>query len=506
MLERVRRLWWRAWREVAGVGSVIALAAGYLSPALKDGGRFGGFDFVIPLTSLGQGSYRHPAFNTLNSDVVSQMNAWNLLDWRQVHAGHFPLWNDLSLLGLPHFLNFESAVLSLPDLVSYTVPIQYAFLVAVFMKLLIAGTGAYLLSRLVGLGPLGASFAGISFMLSGAFANWLTWPLSDVVAWLGWIAAFAILAYRFPGRSRYIVGLGVSVGFCLYGGFPEANIFVALSLVVLVVFFLVARVSAGRRHRNEKGLSVGGLGRVGVGVVAGGLLAMPLLWPGVQVLGLAHRTTESGFPGLPAKSLSLLLAQGYYGLPTGKNPFFLTGSNYYESVSYLGVVMIVLALVALTRWWHHPTVLALGGLSLVALLVAYQTASFHPVQQLLNSVASEVEWLRFRSVLGLPAGILGGLGLETVVRRWRSEAAFALFAAASVLLSVCVIVLERSHVAEAAAAHVRARSLFWPEGLVVLCLLCALVWGTALFLEGQRGAHAHSSFGPRLMALVVGGL
>ncbi|MGH9296803.1 MAG: hypothetical protein ACRDZP_02360, partial [Acidimicrobiales bacterium] len=461
------------WNELGGIASVVALVLAYLSPALKDGGRFGSFDFVIPLTPLGNGLYKGAPFNTLNSDVVSQLSAWNAFDWRQVHAGHFPLWNDLSLLGLPHFLNFESAVLSLPDLVSYAVPLPFAFISAVAVKMLIAGIGTYVFSRVIGLRPLGASFAGISFMLSGAFANWLTWPLSDVLAWTGWIATFAVLAYRWPRRARWVVGLAVSVAFCLYGGFPEADVFVAFLLVLITVVFVARTLLAGR------GLSLGGALRTAVGVAAGIVLSLPLWLPGAQVLSLAHRNTEKGFPGLPARSLSLLFAQGYYGLPTRKNPFFLTGFNYYESVSYVGAVMLVLALVAAVRWWRHPLVTGLCVACLATIVVCYQTKSFHVVQDFLNSLSGRVEWLRFRSVLGFPLGVLAGLGLETVRARSRERAVWLPLTIGT--LGALVVVLELWRRAGgtaggAAARSVRDRSLLWPAVLVLaLVLAVALV-------------------------------
>ncbi|MGO9198779.1 MAG: hypothetical protein ACLQK4_16830 [Acidimicrobiales bacterium] len=514
----------RRWRDLAGVGSVFAMACAYLSPALKDGGRFGSFDFVIPLTSLGKGAYPTPAFNHLNSDVVSQMNAWNLFDWTQIHAGHFPLWNDLSLLGLPQFLNFESAVLSLPDLVSYAVPLRFAFLVAVLVKLLIAGTGAYVLARVLGLRPLGASFAGISFMLSGAFANWLSWPLTDVVGWIGWIAAFAILAYRRHGRFGYILGLAASVAFCLYGGFPEANVFVAVSIAVMAVVFVAASAVAAVARRRSRppdgqasapgGFSLAGLWRATGGAVIGVLLALPLWWPGLQALQFAHRKTEGGFPGLPARSLSLLVAAGYYGLPTQvvdvktsarADVFFLTGWNYYETVSYVGVIMLVLAAVAVVKWWRHPTVVSLAALCVVVLVAAYQMKSFHPVQQFLNTVASQVQWERFRSVLGLPLGLLGGLGLETVLRRWRSRLAFAAFVTATALMVVVVAVLASRPVAGAAQSSVRDRSLIWPAVLVGFCVICAVAWASALVLEARGGSRPsvqrwHQHLAPAVMA------
>jgi len=85
----------------------------FLSPAVVDGGTFGPFDYDTTLTLLGSGLY--PAVHNLsNGDAVSQMISWNALDWRMIHAGHFPLWNDYSGLGMPEFLNFESGVLSFP--------------------------------------------------------------------------------------------------------------------------------------------------------------------------------------------------------------------------------------------------------------------------------------------------------------------------------------------------------------------------------------------------------
>src|SRR5579875_176714 len=517
----------RYWPDVAGVGAVVALACAYLSPALKDGPGFGSFDLVLPLTSLGAGTYRLPAFNRVNSDSVSQMNVWNGLDWRAIHAGQFPLWNGLSLLGLPHFLNFESAVLSLPDLVSYAVPLRFAFLTAVLVKMVIAGTGAYLLARVVGLRPLGASFAGITFMLSGAFANWLAWPLSDVVAWLGWIAAFAILAYTRPGQVRYVAGLAVAVAFCGYGGFPEANVFVAVALVVMAVAVVLwaplwrrwsvpareapgsgpgavlavspagTAATEGPQPANHPHADVAaGIGRVFCGVVAGALLAMPLWFPGVQILAISHRTAEQHFASLPARSLSLLLAQGYYGLPTGRNPFFLTGWNYYESVSYVGVVVVVLALVALVRWWRHPTVVALGACCLVVVLTAYQFGSLHLLGALLGKVAPEVLWARFRSVLGLPVGLLAGIGLETLRGPSRSRRVLLTYAAGTALAAAALVALAlHGDLATPLETSVRERSLIWPFASLAVLVVAGLGY---VATGGRQGAPRAVSALPSL--------
>ena len=89
--------------------TLVTLAVAFVAPALKDGPGFGGFsDLNTTLTALAGGGHGVVHSET-NGDAISQMVSWNALDWRLVHAGHFPLWNDYSVLGMPQFLNFESS-------------------------------------------------------------------------------------------------------------------------------------------------------------------------------------------------------------------------------------------------------------------------------------------------------------------------------------------------------------------------------------------------------------
>jgi hypothetical protein len=524
------------WPDLAGIGSIVLAAFAYLSPALKDGARFGSFDFVLPLTSLGRSQHQAAPFNHLNSDVVSQMNAWNGFDWNQVHAGHFPLWNDLSVLGLPHFFNFESAVLSAPDLVGYLVPLRFAFIVTVLVKLLIAGFGAYFLARVLSVQPLGASFAGISYMLSGAFSSWLSWPLADVTAWLGWILAFAVLVYRYPSRMRYPAGLVVSLAFCLYGGFPEGNVFVGMAVGLLIVVFVGARLVLRRRRREEQlsafrsgedprrrptGLPSHRLSRHGVAALAGsgavaGMLALPLWWPGWQLVSLSHRRGESHFPGLPLHSLTLLVAQGYYGLPTRENSFFLSGWNYYETASYVGIVMLVLAVVAVMRHRRQPTVIALVGLCVAIGLICWQISTgVHPVQSFMSAIVGQVEWGRFRTVLGLPLGLLAGIGLEEVVgvlrystRPAARRSAVSSFAVATAVAGAGVLVLYLLDAGTSAAESVRARSLIWPLVSCVVCVgvLALIVPVSRRFSDHRRDNPGSSTSDPAAARIAVGGV
>jgi hypothetical protein len=452
--------------------TVLVLAAGaFLSPAVVDGTSFGGFDLDTSLTGLGAGLY--PVIhNHGNGDAVSQMISWNALDWRMIHAGHFPLWNDYSGLGMPEFLNFESSVLSLPDLVSYLVPLRDAFLVVVFMKFVIAGTGAYLCARVLALRVPAAMFAGVTFMFSGAFANWVTWPLSDVVAWAGWIAAFVILAYR-TRRGFALLGLALSVAFSVFGGFPEANI---TMLLVLGAFFAaggIASLVVGRP------ISVAGLGRVALGTIAGAALSAPLWLPGLQVLSGSHRETEGLYKGLPLKTLPLLFTQGYFGEPFGgPTTFGLTRWNYYETVAYVGVPALAFGLVALFGR-RRVLVVGLAVAVLVGFAATYEPVSFHPFFSIVNRIGglSQVRFERTRAMTSFAIAMLAAVGFDecwTLVRgRERVRRAWLAFGVTGVVVVAVAIKTVSSTVADPRLAPHR-RALVAPLVLVALLVLVGI--------------------------------
>jgi hypothetical protein len=478
-----RAIWIDARGDVGGIGAVLAAIVAYLSPALKDGTSFGTFDTVLRLTSLGHGLYAGPDYNRTDADVVSQLETWNLFDWRQIHAGHFPLWNPFSLYGLPQFANFQSSVLSLPDLISYAMPARYAWLTVVFLKLLIAGTGTYVFARVIGLGVAASSFAGITYLLSGGFTADLSWPFTDVLAWVGWIAAFAVLTYRWRGRARYVIGLAVASAFSIYGGFPEANAYTALFLAVAGLVIVACLVLRGNR------VLVGGLVRIGAGLGSGILLAMPLLLPGVQYAVNAHRQTETIFEAVPGKAILGLVAPGIDGLPIRGSTWLLAGTNFYETVSYVGIVVVVLAIVAIVAIPRHPMVLglAIGAAALVA--TSYEIGNFHPLVDLLKSSGlGTVIWRRSRLLIGFPLGILAATGLETLLRSHGKGRAPAAFAVASLVACGAVIWLW-VYAASGATARIRSiesQALIWPTALTAACVITA---GLVLKAGRVHGAH-----------------
>jgi len=224
-LKRRGFAWLSSYRDLLGLCWIGLFALLYLSPVLKDGPAFGPADLGRGLSVLTHLLSDPPTHNNINGDIINQGIAWNTFSYQLIHQGHFPLWNPLSGNGSPQaFLNFESAVLALPSLLGYLVPLSVSFLVTVAAKLLIAGLGTYWCCRVLRAGPLAATLGGTTFMLSGAFSGWLGWSISGVYCFSGLALAGLICCYRSSRRTGPVLLLAAVVAFSIYAGFPEAEI------------------------------------------------------------------------------------------------------------------------------------------------------------------------------------------------------------------------------------------------------------------------------------------
>ena len=251
-------------------------------------------------------------------DHVSQYIPWTAMAWTQVHHGFLPLWNPYSGLGTPLAFNWQSATFSLPMLVGYMVPLNYAYTVEVIATMVIAGTGVYVLGRVLRLGVIGCVFAATVFELSGPLMAWLGWPQTSTFAWAGWLFAATLIVVRGGKRVRNIALLAVIVALAIYAGFPEGLVLLGMSLSV---FCLVLLGSWGLSIRRF-GLILRPVVDLTLGTVAGAALGAPLALPALQLSSGSSRAAPSALPGfhsaLPVHDMLNVVFDGFYGLPTSQ--------------------------------------------------------------------------------------------------------------------------------------------------------------------------------------------
>ena len=143
-----------------------------MAPALGHGMALGPYDWLTQFgLSQTAATSIHPTFAF---DQIREFIPWTTLAWTQVHHGQLPLWNPYSAMGMPLAFNWQSGTFGLPMLVGYLLPLKLAYTGSVLVTIVVAGTGAYALGRVVGLRPHGGG-AGRHHLRIRAGPSCCTW-------------------------------------------------------------------------------------------------------------------------------------------------------------------------------------------------------------------------------------------------------------------------------------------------------------------------------------------
>lgn len=465
---RVGRLPWV--RHTLAVLWIVAAALAVLGPALAHGPFLGAFDWLSKYgLSAHAGVVLH---NRTNGDQIDTMMPWMDLAWTQVHHGQLPLWNPYNGLGMPLTFNWQSAPFSVPSIAGYLVPMRYAYDTAMLVTLVIAGTGTYVLGRVLHLCTLACIAAATMFELSGPLVGWIGWPHASVMAWAGWVFAAALMVVGGRHRARDVAFLALVLALSLYAGQPEIAIILALSLAVFLGVLLVMQ---GVQSKPVLRPIVDLL----LAAIAGTALAAPLVLPAAQVTALSVRNTIGRGQALPARDLMHVISQGFNGLPFAGDQVFSDPMFFSEAAAYVGVIAVVLAVLAVAVRWRNPAVAALAAVAVVMAAIVFVP----PVASLMNSLPGigKVLWQRTLLPMAFAIAVLAGVGTDALVRgaevqavrRWLGLG----FAVAAVLLG-SVFIFGRGHL-PALEATDRTSSLTWPivqtaTGLLVVGILAYL--------------------------------
>jgi hypothetical protein len=486
---RRRRALWHA----ASVVWLAAAALIVLAPVLAHGASFGSYDNLTQFGLLRQSGVVPHNFQA--GDQSNQIIPWVTLAWTQVHHGQLPLWNPYEALGMPLAFNWQTAPLSVPSLVGYLFPLHLAFTVQVVLTLVIAGTGVYLLCRVLRLGTLACIFAATVFELSGPMMGWLGWPHAAVLSWSGWLFAAALLVVRGGHRLRHITLLALAIAAMVYAGQAEILTLGGLALLVFVVVLLVQRSP----RLGASGPIIRPVLDLSFGVMTGLALGAPLLLPGFQVISRSQRAAPGGDPAellkgnpaLPAHNLIHILFQGFDGLPTAGSHWFGYIGGYSETAAYVGVIAVVLGVTALAVRRSQPEVIAFGVLCIAMVAVAF----LPPLVAILYRLPLIGSVLWQRAILPLTFGIavLAGVGMDVLVRQYRDRSVLRWLAAGFVLVAVLLAglwVFGRGDL-PADLATIRTESFIWPvvETAFGLGVVGALAWMRTRFGEAQE-SHA----------------
>ena len=382
--------------------------------------------------------------NGLLSDLYLQNYVWKRFTLNSIRGRSLPLWNPYIFAGMPFLASGQHSAIYPFSIIFYVLPLTAAYGWFAALHMFLAGTTMYIMARTFRLSRLGASLAGVAFMLAGFTVISHVFPMIMAAAvWLPLLlAVIEKLANltdegqtRLVGYLPYAVVGSVAIGLVFLAGHPEMYYYVALVCGLFAMYRLV-RTALTTRQAGAVGkvaLVLGGMVVVGAGL--GFAQWGPLLelvqsnfregsasfqevlgwaWPKRRVISMfvpdffGNPSHHSYFDLYQWRSVAI--RQDYYGnLVT--SPYWGI-KNYVEGAGYLGFAASVLALVALLRRkGRHLGFLA--GMALISLLFIFGSPLYIVVFKLpgLSQVHSPFRWIFPFTVC---ATLMAGMGADAL--------------------------------------------------------------------------------------------
>ncbi|QDU65765.1 YfhO family protein [Engelhardtia mirabilis] len=361
----------------------------------------------------------HRPGNPLLLDQSLVIQPWLHFAHEELAAGRLPLWNPYDYGGQPVHAAYTGAFLWPLNWLHLASGSWHAFAWIAFAKLGLAGIGMLVFLRRGGLRASAAAAGAFGYALCGFNVVWLGHPHTNVAALFPW-ALIALGALAEQPTARRAVWVAVVAAGMLVGGHIQTATHTALVLAAYVVF----RATTASPERPRMGARA--LALAGAGALVGAMVAAPALLPFAEYLGHSRAATlfeeaEATDAVALADVAPLLVAPNLHGNPahgdyTGPKGLNL---NYSELVGpFVGRLLLILAVAGAVLRWRDGRVRFLAGLSLFALLVAWQAP---PLYDLLREVPRlrSTKLMRFGLFAAFGLSALGAVGLDACLSRLR---------------------------------------------------------------------------------------
>ena len=335
--------------------------------------------------------------------------------WRSHHA--IPLWNPYIFAGLPYVGAAHGDVFYPTAWLRWLLPLATATNLTFGGHLVIAGISMYGLLRGLRLPWAAALTGGVAYQLSGIVAS-MVHPGHDGKLFVSAVAPLLFLGLLRGIRGRSLAGYGcagLAVGLAMHGH-PQTGYYllVAGGLWTLFLVFGDAERPKGTDRYKALGWSAAAVA-LGIGIYSIQLLPLLAYVPysprgaGGPSGGWEYAT---GFAFPPPE-----LFTTFYPQLNGMSEAY-TGSNHFKlHTEHLGAVVLLLAACGLGGARHRQERLALGGIALLFLLVAFggHTPFYRawyeimPTQKSVRAVGSAFY------LVALPLSVLAGFGAERLL-------------------------------------------------------------------------------------------
>jgi len=389
--------------------------------------------------------------NDLLSDLILENYVWKRFTAQSIGSRSIPLWNPNILAGAPFLAAGQHSAMYPLSLVFYILPLARAYGVFTLLQLWLAGVFMYVYLRTIRVGRFGSFLGGIIFALSGFLVIRVVFTM--VIAAAAWLplllTAIELIVRRAEsGRSTavdFIPGLllgAFGLGMQCLAGHAE---FYYYNLMVMAFYALARLVSFWWKQRRRTPLirvALCLLAMVIVGLALGAVQLIPLL----ELVQHNFRAGSASFRQIldwayPWRRIIAFFVPDFFGNPTHHSywdpltrttvPVTLDAlgqpidtiywgmKNYVEGASYLGILPILLALIALLKDRNRYTV-CFTALAILSLLFMFGTPLYAIIFWLpgIDQLHSPFRWV-FPYTVSM--AIIASIGADAILREWKER-------------------------------------------------------------------------------------
>jgi O-antigen/teichoic acid export membrane protein len=383
-----------------------------------------------------------PPHNELLSDLVLENLTWKQFIVQSIRAREVPLWNPYLFAGVPFLAAGQHSALYPLSGLFYILPLTRAYGVFTVVQLWLAGMFMYVFGRVLRMGRFPALIAGITYQLSAFFLVSVVFTMIiAAAAWLPLLLAVVEVMVRKQEEKGagpfvpivYVVLGAVALGLHVLAGHPEILVY---TLMVTAFYALARLVMLWRRVGSWRptlrlGAWLGVMAGLGLGL--GSVQLIPLL----ELVTRSFREGSVTYADVigwayPTRQIATFLVPDFFGNPAQHGYWDLVSrqwvpverifwgiKNYVEAGSYVGILPLVLAVVAVLGLRRpSPTrrhVALFAGLALISLLLVFGTPLYAVLYYGLPGIRQLHSPFRWVFPYTLSVAVVAGFGARELV-------------------------------------------------------------------------------------------
>lgn len=264
--------------------------------------------------------------------------------------GELPLWNPYTGGGEPFLSNLESAVFYPPNLLNLLLPVPNANVILATLHFFLAGFGVWLACRAWRVSQPGSLLAAISFAFSTQMVTRI--EFSSFLCSLSWFplaVAIFTLWLKQPSLRKFLL-LAMVFSLQFLGGYPEAVLFTAGTLLIYALVVGGHARLAGKKRVNRTGMAL--LGLAGIGAIAI-TLSLAQILPVLNIVQHSVRSAQDPMANQASVNPAMWLTALFpylYGLPGYFGKYWAPSClEFWMGTFYVGLLPVMLCVTVLIR-------------------------------------------------------------------------------------------------------------------------------------------------------------